>query len=239
MTRQEKHDYIFAQIPAGLTVSRWDWIERCLLGDLRTLLDGIRHYLGHGGRSDDGHPRGGANFSLPIVIGTAIDILSDLYAGETYYAEGKATSSSDAERAGKFIRSYFPGLSRELARLLWDGMRNGLTHDFKPKRFQYQDEYIDLRFSIQEAGRDSRVERAQDALLIVVNVFELCDALTQAVSRYKRDLEASQGLQDKFIAVARAIEQQTQDITRSEPYAREAESLRSRLGTRDHIPLFE
>jgi hypothetical protein len=238
MTEQEKHDYIFVEIPAGLTVSRWDWVERCLLGDIRTLLDGVRHYIRHGGRSDDGYPRGGANFSLPIVIGTAIDILSDVLAGETYYTEGTGTSSSEAVRAGRFISKYFPGLSGELARLLWDGMRNGLTHDFKPKRFRYRGEYIGFRFSIEERP-DSCVERDGDTLSIVVNVFELAEALTQAVSRYKSDLKASGALQDNFIAVARAIEHQKRDITDSRPYAREAEALRSRLETADRVPLFE
>ena len=239
MTKQEKHDYIFREVPAGLTMSRWDWVERCLLGDIRTLLDGVRHYITYGGRSDDGYPRGGANFSLPIVIGTAIDILSDVYAGETYYAESSGSSSSEAVRAARFIKRYFPGLSSEVARLLWDGMRNGLTHDFKPKRFQYKGEYIGFRFSIDEQGRDSCVERDGDTLLIVVNVFDLCEALTQAVSRYKRDLETSEALHHKFIAVAKAIEHQKRDITDSRPYAREAETLRSKLKMADRIPLFE
>jgi len=238
MTRQEKHDYIFSDIPAGLAMSRWDWVEGCLLGDIRTLLDGIRHFNRHDGRADDGYPRGGANFSLPIVVGTAIDILSDVYAGETYYAEGMAGASSEAARAGRFIRSYFPGLARELGRLLWDGMRNGLTHDFKPKRFRYRGGYIGFRFSIEEGGEGSCVERDGDTLLIVVNVFELCDALTEAVARYKRDLSTSEALQDKFIAVATAVEQQVRDISSSRPYAREADVLRQRLRRADRVPLF-
>lgn len=237
MTEQEKHDYIFRDIPAGLTMSRWEWVEQCLLGDIRTLLDGIRHYNRHGGRSEDGLPRGGANFSLPIVVGTAIDILSDVYAGETYYADGAGGSSSEAARAGRFIKRYFPGLAGDVGRLLWDGMRNGLTHDFKPKRFRYRGGHIGFSFAIEEGGR-SWIERDGDTLLIVVNVFELCDALSEAVSRYRSDLEASEALQDRFIAVASAVEQQVRDITGSGPYAREAAALRAALKQADRVPLF-
>lgn len=78
MNKGEKRRYIFEDTSfEGSTRSKW--ITDNLLGDIRTFLDGIEYKGEPAGK----RPRGGGNLSVPILINTALEFVSELYAGKT------------------------------------------------------------------------------------------------------------------------------------------------------------
>jgi len=64
---------------------RFTWITDCLLGDIRTFLDGIEKATGTNQKIAGNLPRGGGNLSVPILISTALEFIAELYAGNTKY----------------------------------------------------------------------------------------------------------------------------------------------------------
>ena len=70
------------------------WIESCVLGDLRTLLEGVDAYYASSRHiSDDGRPIGAANFLLVAGCCSAIDYFAFLFRG----------GNSDEQNATTFI----------------------------------------------------------------------------------------------------------------------------------------
>ncbi len=65
--------------------TRFGWINDCLLGDIQTFLDGIQNFTQNKRESPDNLPRGGGNLSVPILISTALEFVSELYTGKTSY----------------------------------------------------------------------------------------------------------------------------------------------------------
>lgn len=85
MTEEEKRKYIFED-------TRFEgrphvkWITDCLLGDIRTFLDGIEYFkIQNKGKPAGKSPRGGGNLSVPILINTALEFVAELYTGKTDY----------------------------------------------------------------------------------------------------------------------------------------------------------
>jgi hypothetical protein len=65
---------------------RVKWITDCLLGDIRTFLDGIEYFIiQNKGEPAGKSPRGGGNLSVPILINTALEFVAELYTGKTDY----------------------------------------------------------------------------------------------------------------------------------------------------------
>jgi hypothetical protein len=59
-----------------------DWIDACVLGDLRTLVHGIdAYYASPDYRTADGRPTGAGNFLLVAGCCSAIEYLGHVYAG--------------------------------------------------------------------------------------------------------------------------------------------------------------
>lgn len=67
--------------------TRIEWITNCLLGDIRTYLAGIKNKKFICESSDGTSEKllGGGNLSVPILISSALEFVSGLYAGNTSY----------------------------------------------------------------------------------------------------------------------------------------------------------
>jgi len=81
MDKEEKHKYIFVPNPT-FKEGRFNWITNNLLGDIRTFLDGIEYFIIQN-KGEFGGQRGGGNLSVPILVNTALEFVSALYAGKT------------------------------------------------------------------------------------------------------------------------------------------------------------
>jgi hypothetical protein len=89
MKKEEKHRYIFEDTSFE-NRTRFNWITDCLLGDIRTFLDGIEYFIIQNNRQTVGKlPHGGGNLSVPILINTALEFVAGLYAGKTDYMKFK------------------------------------------------------------------------------------------------------------------------------------------------------
>lgn len=90
MNEKDKYRYIFVDTSFE-NRTRFNWITDCLLGDIRTFLDGIKymdcisninsHIQNEGGPAEK--PLGGGNLSVPILINSALEFISALYEGKT------------------------------------------------------------------------------------------------------------------------------------------------------------
>ena len=74
MTKEEKYWYIFEDTRFEGR-PRVKWITDCLLGDIRTFLDGIENYTDNEEKFAGKLPRGGGNLSVPILINTALEFV--------------------------------------------------------------------------------------------------------------------------------------------------------------------
>lgn len=100
-----------------------DWIEHCVLGDLRTLLVGIDAFL-----QERGHPRplGGGNFLLAAGCCMALEYFGQIY--------GRGHDATAAARCyvEEFLRPvderYFAAFG-----ILWSSFRNGIVHGSWPQ----------------------------------------------------------------------------------------------------------
>jgi hypothetical protein len=234
-----RQTYIFSDgVPYLAGGTRWGWLETCLLGDIRTFLDGVEHCYPNRQelRQRDRDPRGAGNPSLPILVCTAIDILSDLWVGETDYLK----RGDEGSRAQRFIAEYFLGFSREIPQLMWDGIRNGLTHLYVPGGFEYEGEHIGFGFESEALGPSSFERSGNQSIFIKVNVFELYEALKHALFRYRDELVSTDDLQRKFVTAWVSIEVYglARRIGKDAPLRGEVEGLRSRLEVSKCVSLF-
>ncbi len=93
MDKDEKRNYIFVDTSfEGRT--RVGWITDCLLGDIRTFLDGIEYFIIQGHQHPGKAKRGGGNLSVPILINTALEFVAALYAGKTKYMDKEKSQYS-------------------------------------------------------------------------------------------------------------------------------------------------
>lgn len=105
-----------------------EWVDSCVLGDLRTLLLGVDSYGASARHIDrDGKPLGAANFLLLVGCFSAIDYFGFLFgAGRT-----------DELRARAFINRFMKPIDArysEVGLLLWKCFRQGSIHRSWPKR---------------------------------------------------------------------------------------------------------
>lgn len=110
-----------------------DWIDACVLGDLRTLVHGIDAYyasLNH--RSADGRPMGSANFLLVAGCCSAIDYLAHIFTSQ----------GSDETKAKAVIDRFLVPINArygEASLLIWKSFRQGTVHRSWPKRIVYEE----------------------------------------------------------------------------------------------------
>ena len=123
MTKEEKYRYIFEDTRVeGHTCVKW--ITDCLLGDIRTFLDGIENYTDNKERfAFKPRPRGGGNLSVPILIYTALEFVAALYTGKTKYME--------FETKNKFEKDLDEGKIPEELRKEFDNRKFPLPKEYK------------------------------------------------------------------------------------------------------------
>jgi len=83
LTLEQRRSYIFEEHFEGEDRTRFSWITDCLLGDIRTFLDGIKEATGTNQKIESKLHQGGGNLSVPILISTALEFVAALYAGKT------------------------------------------------------------------------------------------------------------------------------------------------------------
>lgn len=121
--KDKRKKYIFEERFEGRT--RVKWITDCLLGDIRTFLDGIENYTDNKERfAFKPRPRGGGNLSVPILICTALEFVAALYTGNTkYYME--------FETKNKFEKDLDGGKIPEELRKEFDNRKFPLPKEYK------------------------------------------------------------------------------------------------------------
>ena len=236
MTKEEKYRYIFEE---GRPLVKW--ITDCLLGDIRTFLDGIENYIDNKERfAFKPRPRGGGNLSVPILICTALEFISRLYIGETKFISSEGYNAK--ENTKKFIEKYFPEKYKAIPSLLWDGIRNGLVHTFSPKPFKYENNYIRFQFYVEDRNIPSHIKKVNDTIVISINVFELYKILENAIENYLEELkkDENEALRDKFIKAWSSIEEDFQrEIAKNSEYRDDAKALLDYLGSSSDALLLE
>ncbi len=240
LSKKDKYNYIFAKDPNYNNEIRFEWINSCLLGDLQTFMDGVENFIQNKGWFSDNLPRGGGNLSLPIVVGTGLELVSALYVGKTKYKNDRGPDKYYAEKnVKKFIVHFFPSNYTKIPLLLWDGIRNGIVHTFSPKPFEYYQNYIRFQFFVKDRAYPSDVTKNNDTILIRINVFELCQLFKKAIEGYRAELATDEDLQDKFILAWSSIEEYTRNINKDSDKANEVKALLSGFKASNNYPLLE
>jgi hypothetical protein len=90
----EKRKYIFEDTSFEKR-TRVNWITDCLLGDIRTYLKGIKKIIYENRDGTSEKLLGGGNLSVPILISSALEFVSELYAGNTSYMLHFSTEPSE------------------------------------------------------------------------------------------------------------------------------------------------
>jgi hypothetical protein len=216
------YDFVFVepcQIIGG--GSRWSWIE-CIVSDCQLFMNGIQ---ANGG---------GGNLAFPILICTGIDLVSDLYVGDTYYISGNAFDQSQA--AAEFIEHFFDGVSQQIPRIIWDAVRNGLTHCFLPKGMSHAGSDLHFTFTAGPASGASLLWRSGSAGRIILDVGSLFAAFQLAVDRYHGELQTDPAVQHRFRVAWESIENHVR--VAQGPYATEMDLIFSPSWT-GQLPLFD
>lgn len=217
MSETAEYKYVFIDLCVSIgQKTRWSWIES-YLSELEVFVKAIeaRRY-------------GGTTF--PILVGAAIDFISDLYAGDTEYLhckkniKGKTCQSCGAvivaassctcglrhfgfeqgDVACKFMTEFFDGIAGEIPHIIWDGLRNGMTHVSMPKQFAGGSSW--LSFGLAGPGSDNGLQRDGDGVKVFVDPRGLLEALKAAVKRYEEKLRTNQDLQRNFRNVWKEVE---------------------------------
>lgn len=238
-------DYVFKRDPPKHPDGRWNWVETCLLGDIRTALDGVaecycRRPVRQRLEQHDGVQRGGGNLALPVMMWMAVDFMSYLYSEE----------QDGTLRARHFISEFFPGHSAQIGWLLWDGMRNAMTHCYLPREYDAGNgECIRfVWFSEPDQASHCLIVPEEGGIAILVNIFGFYGALRTAAMAYRAELRTSEDLQKRFRRRWQEMETRQplkgpQNGPREEQLGLmdmrgEAAALRKLLETGNPVPLF-
>ena len=110
------------------------WIDSCVLGDLRTLVNGVdAYYASTSHVGPDGRPVGAANFLLIAGCFSAIE----------YFGYILNDGPTQELRALAFIQRFLVPINprySEVDALLWKCFRHGTVHRSWPKRIKVEDE---------------------------------------------------------------------------------------------------
>jgi hypothetical protein len=211
MTPAEKDEYIFKE-EAKEGIYPFGWLDRHLIGDMATFLDGINLNYGLPVEFLEKEIRkGGGNLSFPILICTTLELASSFYCGK---AKGIGPYNA-RENVKKFVTKYFPGFYAQIPIIFWDGVRNGLTHRFYPNNFKYREKEVTFHFYIEDARQPSHIWKSGNHVSIYLNVPELYALLKDAITKYRGELITDDNLKNNFIIVHDQL-RETQNITDQE-----------------------
>jgi hypothetical protein len=236
VNKEERLDYIFGNHPAQPIQNRFGWLNASLLGDIQTFIDCIKVFLNGTAKSSQNDVHGGGNLSIPILVCTALELVSALYVGKTKYRSGRGYYAT--ENVETFVNRFFPNHGKKIPRLLWDGIRNGINHLFNPKPIQYSQTQIRFAFYVQDVLVPSHVTKSQGLVLIKINSIEFYRVLKQAINNYKVELTNNEELQCLFIDAWQSIENHIEDITSNKKASTELEYLLEELKHSDTLNLF-
>jgi hypothetical protein len=240
MASKDKRFYIFEDTSfEGRTRSKW--ITDCLLGDIRTFLDGIENFTDNQEKfAFKPLPRGGGNLSAPILINTALEFVAALNAGMTEYIDKNKYKGSKHKYIGDFIEDFFPDAYGKIPILLWEGVRNGLVHTFYSKAFEYNGRRIQFQFFVENRNVPSHIKKNNNTIVISINIFELYRILEKAIEYYCDRLKDDDTLQNKFIEAWSSIEEDSQEnIDNNTEISPDAKELIDYLGSSSDALLFE
>jgi len=105
-----------------------NWIDACVLGDLRTLVLGIQHYHSRPWpKTEAGRSLGGGNFLLAAGACMALEYFGFIYRG----------SGSDEANVLVYIQDFLMPINTrysEVGLLMWKAFRHGIIHRSWPLR---------------------------------------------------------------------------------------------------------
>jgi hypothetical protein len=143
-----------------------NWIDNCVLGDLRTLKLGIDAQT-----SQQGPPLGGGNFLLLAGCLMALEYVAHIYSAEKNAVScvRQYTSTFLIPINAKYLES---------SEVLWRAARNGMLHGSWPLRVSFQGDSKEYKFNVGNELRDAHLTRVDD----LINI---------SAPQFLQDLEAS------------------------------------------------
>lgn len=240
MTSKDRRFYIFEDTSfEGRPRSKW--VTDCLLGDIRTFLDGIENFTDNQEKfAFKPLHRGGGNLSAPILINTALEFVAALNAGMTEYTDKNKYKGSKHKYIRDFIKNFFPDAYRKIPILLWEGVRNGLVHTFYSKAFEYNGKHIQFQFFVEDRNVPSHIKKNNNTIVISINIFELYRILENAIEDYCDRLKDDDTLQNNFIEAWSSIEEDSQEnIDNNTEISPDAKELIDYLGSSSDALLLE
>ncbi|MGH9987047.1 MAG: hypothetical protein ACRD8W_24135 [Nitrososphaeraceae archaeon] len=229
----ERLEYVFCTHQHEFIQNRFGWIQDALIEDIQSYIDGTQAILD--GKITTGHHPAGGNLSIPILVCTGLELVSALYVGMTKYLDEKNYRAED--NVAKFIDNFFPEHLKNIPRILWDGVRNGIDHLFVPKSMQCAQNRIHFNFRREEQNSD--VYPVHDIIIISINVITFHGALRQAIADYKKKLQNDDELQSKFINAWSSIEEYHHSITNDNRKINELNHLIEQLNRNGRVDLFQ
>lgn len=153
------------------------WLDSCVLGDLRTLVQGIDAYYASSEHLDeDGRPTGGGNFLLIAGCCSAID----------YFGVILNEGTSGDSRAVAFIKRFLSPIDaryEDVNLLLWRCFRHGTIHRSWPNRIHLEAEGYSIATGAGAEASDPHLGPlpAEPIDTFVVNGRQLLADLTRAL----------------------------------------------------------
>jgi hypothetical protein len=208
LNEQERFGYIFKDGESEYVANRFGWLDTVLLSDIRSMIDGGEAFTKDKDRIKPAlnGSHGAGNVAISILVCTGLELVSALYTGETRYNKGNDYDAPNNVKG--FINEFFPDSnSKEIAYLLWDGIRNGINHIFISKLTNFPDSKIGFKFVVdRDLDKYSYAATHEDGILITLNSIEFFRVLEQAIKKYKTEVRTNEDLQRHFIEAWESIE---------------------------------
>jgi hypothetical protein len=202
LNARERLDYIFGDHPTDYIPNKFGWLDTVLLSDIRTLISGGKRLKNTKSRTLIGS-YGAGNVTIPILLCVGIELAAALYVGKTRYNVG---SNYDATaNVEVFIKMLFPHHAKELPRILWNGVRNGLDHTFFPKFLKANRIRIQFMFYTESMNVKSHLVKSRNVIKININCIEFYQVFKQVLKDYKSQVQSRKTLQINFMKAWKSI----------------------------------
>jgi len=168
-----------------------------------------------------------------------MELAAALYTGRTSYMTGRRKAVAEDDVA-KFIKDFFPSNAQLIPHVIWDSIRNGISHLFSPKSVKYSGYTVDFMFYVERRTKASHIEIDRTAKYIHINInsIEYFQIFERAVSKYEKALRAHDDLQNNFIDAWKSIETHRRDADTDQQKGREIRRLIAAFGSSNSINLF-
>jgi hypothetical protein len=195
MSKTEKYNFIF--LPDNPTnpksISKFDEIAKIPFQDIDFLIESVQKKIKYNKDNRIDYDLSIGINSIPILCFSQIQLI-------TNYCYGiQNQDKSDPNNVEKFIKKFFYEGFEKIPRIIWDGMRNGMMHQFYPKSYQLNANHIKISCYIEDERLATHIYLNNGVLLIAVNSFQFANVCRNAIQNYKKDLESDEELQNCFI----------------------------------------